>query len=127
MFRLFNRRKEKIVEIPRDPPEGLYQGVWEKKRMPSPGAQAYAWETLGLAPFTPIGPAVTTRVGIHPLPGTPQPVSLQAVPLDGIPTTAGQVIGQPLFDPASGFVNSAMPLIPRPFPFSPEPYAGQVI
>lgn len=126
MLKLF-RRKPKVVEIPRDPPEGLYQGVWEKRRMPSPGAQAYSWETLSLAQFTPIGPAVNTRIGIQPLPGTPQPVALKAVTLDGVPTTAGQVIGQPLFDPSQGFVNSNIPYGNTPFPFSTEPQAGQVI
>lgn len=124
----FFRKKKKVVEIPRDPPDGLYQGVWEKKRQPSPGAQAYAWETLGLSQFTPIGPAVTTRVGIAPLPGTPQPyIRGKAVSLQGVPTTAGQIIGQPLFDPASGFVANPMPLVNNPYPFSSEPAAGQVI
>lgn len=126
MFNLF-RRKPKVVEIPRDPPEGLYQGVWEKKRQPSPGAQAYAWETLGLVQFVPSGPSITVRRGISVLPGAPQPAIGLAVPLNGVPLTAGQVVGQPLYDPAQGFVNSNMGYNQNPFPFSSEPKAGKVM
>lgn len=126
MFGFFRKRR-KVVEIPRDPPEGLYQGVWEKKRQPSPGAQAFAWETLSLAQFVPAGPSITVRQGIRPLAGTEQPYVGQAVNLDGVPTTAGQMVGQPLYDPNNGYVGSGLPIYNNPFPFSSEPDGGRAI
>lgn len=126
MFGFF-RKPKKVVEIPRDPPEGLYQGVWEKKRQPSPGAQAFAWETLSLAQFVPSGPSITVRQGFKPLPGTQQPYVGQAVNLDGVPIVAGQMVGQPLFDPNSGYVGSGLPIVNNPFPFSSEPAGGRAI
>lgn len=126
MFGLF-KRKKKRVEIPRDPPAGLYQGVWEKKRQPSPGAQSFAWESLGLAPFTPIGPSIHVREGIRPMAGVMQPAVGQAVWLDGVPTTAGQVYGQGLYDESSGgFVRSGMPIINDPFPARHDPIGGKI-
>jgi hypothetical protein len=126
MFGLFNKRRNKVVEIPLDPPDGLYQGVWEKKRMPSPGAQAYAWETLGLSQFTPIGPGVTVREGYRVTAGADQPMVGLAVMLEGVPTSAGQIYGQPLFDPNVGaFTNSPMPIYNNPYPYSSEPYGGK--
>lgn len=123
----FFRRKKKI-EIPsNDPPAGMYQGVWEKKRQPSPGAQAYAWESLGLSEFTPIGAGVHTRIGIRPLPGANQPAIGLAVALNGVPTTAGQLFGQPLYDPALGYTRSSDPAVNVPFPFSSEPIGGRAI
>lgn len=127
MFGLFRRKRAKVVEIPRDPPPGSYQGVWEKKRQPSPGAQAFAWETLSLAQFTPAGPSITVRQGFRVLSGADQPYVGQAVSLEGVPTTAGQVVGQPLFDPENGFVSSGMPIYNNPFPFSSEPDGGKAI
>ena len=126
MLNLF-RRKKKVVAIPKQAPGDLYQGVWEKKRQPSPGAQAYAFETLGLAQFTPIGPAVAAREHINPFPGTPQPYVTKAVVLDGIAITAGQIYGQPLYDPSQGYVGNGMPVINNPFPYSPEPVGGSTL
>lgn len=84
-----------------DPNDGYpdYKAVWERKAMPDPGAQNYAWESLGLEPFSPIGPGVRVRIGITPL--FSQIYTQQAGFLTGIPTTAGQMFGQPLFDPAA--------------------------
>ena len=126
MLRLFKRAKKK-VEIPRDPPPGMYQGVWEKKRQPSPGAQAYAWESVGLAQFTPIGPSVHVRQGINVLPGAQQPYVGQGVWLDGVPTTAGQVFGQQLYDPNSGYTSGLPPTFNSPFPYSSEPMGGSIL
>lgn len=124
MFGLFKRKK--AVLIPRDPPPGGYQGVWEKKRQPSPGAMAFAWETLGLEQFTPIGPGVHVRQGFQVTPGVPQPATGQAVWLDGIPTNAGQVYGQALYDPSTGYTTGATPIYNNPFPFSSEPAGGSL-
>lgn len=127
MLGLFAPKKPKRVKIPPDGSMTTFQNVWEKKRMPSPGAQAYAFESLGLVQFTPIGPSVNVRQGIVPVPGAPQPVSGLAVPLNGIPTTAGQIMGQQLYDPAVGYAQSIMPIYNSPFPYSNEPPAGQII
>jgi hypothetical protein len=91
--------KRKAPPVDPNAGEGNYLNVWERKDMPDPGAQAYAWETLGLEPFSPIGPGVRTRIGIKPL--FAQVYTEQAVILNGIPTTAGQIFGQPLFDPSA--------------------------
>lgn len=80
-----------------DETPGTYHAVWEQKRMPDPGAQPFAWEALGLPPFTPIGPAVANRDQIRAT--FSQLYSLQAVPLQGMPIVAGQIFGQPLYDP----------------------------
>lgn len=40
----------------------FYKFTYERKRLPSPGAQNYAYETLGLVEFSPIGPAEMNRL-----------------------------------------------------------------
>lgn len=130
MFNIFRKKKPRIVMIPLDPPEGMYQGVWEKKRQPSPGAQAYAWESLGLPQFTPIGASVVVRQALMPTAGVLQPYVGQAVPLQGMPTTAGQIYGQPLFDNSSegnGYTSSPTPINALPFYLGREPFGGQAI
>lgn len=80
-----------------------YRSIHEGKAQPSPGAQAYAWETLGLPAFTPIG------AGNHAMSKRPRPFSASA-PLFtqqgartiGVPLTAGQFILQPLLIPEGG-------------------------
>ena len=130
MLRYFRRAKKKIVEIPHDPPPGYYQGVWEKKRQPSPGAQAFAWETLGLAQFTPIGPTVNVRKPFNVTPGTMQPAVGLAVTMNGVPTVAGQIFGQGLYDQSaggSGYTTGPGMLVNEPFPFSSEPSGGKTL
>lgn len=99
MFGLFGRKKKVSVKIPASGGELPFQQVWKRKRLPGPGSGNYAFETLGLAAFTPSGPSVATRTPINPLAGGDQLYVMQAVGVDGIPTVAGQVISQPLFDP----------------------------
>ncbi len=127
MFGFFRKKKDKIVLEPINPPDGLYQGVWEKKRQPSPGAQAYAWETLGLSPFTPIGPSIFVRRGFTAVSEILQPYVGQAVPLQGTPTVAGQIYGQPLFDQANGYTSSPTPVNNLPFYIGREPMGGQAL
>jgi len=76
-----------------------YHGVHRQKGLPDPGAQNYAWETLALPAFTPIGPgihAISQR--LMPL-GPPPMISQQGGIVTGIPTQAGQFIHQPLLNP----------------------------
>ncbi len=130
MLGFFRKKKARIVEIPRDPPEGMYQGVWEKKRQPSPGAQAYAWETLGLPQFSPVGPSITVRQGLAVVAESIQPMVGQAVPISGIPTTAGQIFGQQLFDSTAeggGYTSPVNPINAQPFYIGREPFGGQVV
>lgn len=73
--------------------------TWIQKRLASPGAMNYAFETLALAESTAIGPAIRQR----------QFWAIQQAPLfvegPGRPTSGyggvaqGQYISQPLFDP----------------------------
>lgn len=75
-----------------------YKAVFERKPMPDPGAQNYAWETLALPAFTPIGPG-NVAIAMRPLPFGPPPLlTQQGAIVRGIPTTAGQIIGQPLIN-----------------------------
>jgi hypothetical protein len=76
---------------------GTYKAVWQRKPMPDPGAQNYAWESLAMAQFAPSGPSVATRKPIISTMG--QMYVGKAVVLNGIPTMAGGIVGQPLMDP----------------------------
>lgn len=99
MFGLF--KKKRTVVIPRK--KGPFHLVWHKTHQPSPGVMNYAYETLALFPVTPAGPTVNVRQPHRFNPLQPlQPVVTNAVPVQGIPTTAGQIFGQPLFDPDTG-------------------------
>jgi len=96
---LFTRPKnEKPVQLIGD---GFYQAVYSNREfnLPLPGAQAFAWETLGLVEFSPIGPSVVPDRSIRP---TENGVFAGlAITVAGIPMQAGQIVGQPLFDPSA--------------------------
>lgn len=86
--------------------EGMFH--WVKKRLPSPGTGNYAFSTLSLYELSPIGPAVAARVLFQ----TVQPPQLYlngqlvgTVGLGGL--VAGQMISQPLLDPATGTYGGA--------------------
>lgn len=73
---------------------------WARKRLPSPGVQNYAFESLGLPEFNPIGPSVAARSIIRTLAGPQQYLPASAIPIAGIGgLAAGQVILQALYDP----------------------------
>jgi hypothetical protein len=114
---LFRRkRKEKVSLPPKSSALGLVHMEWERQRQPSPGAMAYAWETLGLVPFSPIGSGIPATFHFRPLLSAPQPYSLKAVALDGVPTVAGGIMGAPLYNPTTGaFHSSANPFGGSPF------------
>jgi len=79
-----------------------YRGVHRDTPQPDPGAGSWAWNTLALPAFTPIGPgvhAISQRV----MPLGPAPmIAQQGAIVVGIPTTAGQYIHQPLLNPLTG-------------------------
>ena len=77
----------------------LYKAVFERKQQPDPGAQAFAWETLALPAFTPIGPGV---LAISKRPHAfyaPPAYGFAGTVIVGLPYIAGQYILQPLIDP----------------------------
>jgi hypothetical protein len=78
-----------------------YKAVWRDKtaNLPDPGAQAFAYETLGLVAFPPSGPSIVANAWrMHAFYSSPS-VSRAAVRTIGIPTVAGQIFSQPLLDP----------------------------
>lgn len=123
---MFKRRK-KVKREPADAPAGAFAHVWERKKQPSPGAQNYAFESLGLVQFTPSGPSVAVREPIVPLQRGPQPVVGQSVITNGVPTVSGQLYGQPLFDPNAGYVASPSPIINVPYQKTADPIGGQLL
>lgn len=78
--------------------EGIYH--WTKKRLPTPGAQNYAFESLGLVEFTPIGAGLGNRMQLAVLQPPQVYIQSQAVPTTGFGgPVAGQMALQPLIDP----------------------------
>ncbi len=84
-----------------------YKQVWERKELPSPGAMNYAYETLALKPDSPISGAVAQRKTFSLF--GPQVYKYQDAWLAGVPLVSGQIFGQPLYDPQSGYVGGNMP------------------
>ncbi|MDR3562356.1 MAG: hypothetical protein P4N59_13125 [Negativicutes bacterium] len=69
-----------------------------KRRQPGPGAMAFGLDSFRAAAFCPWGPATRTMAAYRV---TQPPQSAQGlnVPVDGLGgLTAGQIVGQPLFD-----------------------------
>jgi len=85
---------------PPDTP-GSFTPVWEQKPQRTPGAQAFAWETIQMAAFTPLGPGVHAwRKRLKPFPAAPAWTSPSTV-IVGLPRIAGQYVLQPLINPYS--------------------------
>lgn len=101
----------------------MFHMAWENKhgRLPEPGAEAWAYESLALFEQSPIGPSVIIQ---EPLQSTTAGLFAgQAVPLQGIPLVAGTVQQAPLFDPDTpgGSVNypdQISPLVAHNIPVS---------
>jgi hypothetical protein len=105
---------------------GLFHLTYERKAMPSPGIPAYAYETLGLAVFTPIGAGIATRTPLRF--ATPTTLYNKAVPLAGMPIVTGALVKGPLFNPDSGgFAMSPAGMINDPFPRELTQAAGVAI
>lgn len=76
---------------------GTFKNVWEEKELPGPGTGNFAYETLSLFNLTPIGPGVRAREQIRSI--GKQLYVLQSAPVVGVPLVAGQIVGQPLYNP----------------------------
>lgn len=102
----FSRRKtppqnvdEQVVQSTHSRFNPLWQFAYEWKRLPSPGAQNYAWENLGLVEFSPIGTGTSNRMAIRPL-QPQQDYAHFATYLQGLGGVAqGTIYGQPLISP----------------------------
>ncbi len=112
MFGWF-KKKGRVV-IPRHAADSGYRQVWQRKRLPGPGAMNMAFETLQLAQFPVSGPSIAVRDKMSVI--QPQQLAVEkSVSIAGIPTTAGQVLGQPLFDPKSGMGIGVQPMNNVPY------------
>jgi len=89
----------------RKPAFSINYGATEQ---PSPGAQAYAYESYALPPFPVSGPTIATRTPIRP---TTSPMYvLQSIPIASYGgTVAGQMVAQPLFNPYGVGYSNAPP------------------
>lgn len=108
------RNPEDVVD---DPPvrfrfaTGTYHAVWENKAQPDgAGAYRYAWESLDLAQFSPIGPGTAVRRQIRETQPGGYWFSSKQVVENGIPTIAGQLLHEPLIDPERGYVPDGLTL-----------------
>ena len=72
--------------------------VWQHKRQPGGGAREFAYETLGLSPYTPIGAGVAQRTFWGYL--APQAWANLAISTTGLGgVVSGNARMQPLYDP----------------------------
>jgi hypothetical protein len=80
-----------------------YSPTWERTSLPSPGVQTYAWETLGLMPFSTMAIGTGIEYG-KPLRAitTPGFIQQQTLTVQGIPLQSGAFVSQPLLDPETG-------------------------
>lgn len=114
------------LTVPTSADLGLFHLVYERKRQPSPGIPAYAYETLGLVVFTPIGAGVAVRQPRTTL--MPATLYNKAVPLAGLPTVSGSLVKTPLINPDSpGYALSPAGIINQPFPKELTQAAGEAL
>lgn len=73
----------------------------QRPRIPQTNTGNYAYVTLGLAEFSPVGPGVVKRQSIKALASNGKPlVYFQAVPMQGLGgLVQGQIFGTPLINP----------------------------
>lgn len=99
----FSRKKappQNVAQMAAQSPVTRFNPNWaftyERKRLPSPGAQNYAFENLGLVEFTPIGPAEHNRLQWQVTAGQPAYAGL-AVWQQGLGgVVQGTIYGYPL-------------------------------
>jgi hypothetical protein len=125
---MFWRKPKKAVVVESgNPNDGWFHMLWSRQAMPDPGAQNYAFESLGLVGFTPIGPSVSTREPFQPILSAPQPYAGKAVVLNGMPTVSGQIMFAPLNDPNAGYTSEIQPLGNLPYNRHMPTPAGEII
>jgi len=100
-------RKKHPADIVDGPPvrfsfaPGTFHLAFEKKRQPDEGgAHEYAYESLALEQYSPIGPGTAVRQQIRALQPGGLWLTSNQVWQNGVPTTAGQIAYAPLVDPA---------------------------
>lgn len=93
-----------------DEREGTFAIIHENKRQPTPGAMSYAYESLALPVFEPVGRAQVVKEPRKTF--FAQTYTALAVRTNGVPITAGQVIMQPLYDPNDGYTSGTPINIP---------------
>ncbi|MDE2102817.1 MAG: hypothetical protein KGL39_36570 [Patescibacteria group bacterium] len=87
-----------------------FEIAYERQNLPDPASGNYSYETLGLVRFPPSGPSVAVRQPLNTL--FSQMIAGFVVKLSGIPTTSGQLLGQPLYDPNAGYTRPTPMNIP---------------
>lgn len=81
-----------------------YKRVWEHRDLPGAGANQWAWETLALPMYTPIGAGTQNKRQFRATASNPVMVAVQGitiVPIGGAPIQGdmiGQFMTQPLMD-----------------------------
>ena len=60
-----------------------------------------SWTAMQLAPFSPIGTGIQPDAGLNSL--KPADLATYMWTPTGLPTVAGQIVHQPLFDPQTGY------------------------
>lgn len=104
MVRLMGPHPPPAVDAPGLTPGARFSGWighWHVYRpQPNPGADAFAYDALGLTEFSPIGPADINRGGIYPFEAHSTLFAGLALPTSGLGgLVSGQFIGQPLLVP----------------------------
>lgn len=76
---------------------------WVRKRLPTAGAQNYAFESLGLVERSFIGAGVSPALHLNKMQNQPSYVGVNSVVVNGLGgLVAGQLILQGLYDPNTG-------------------------
>ena len=80
----------------------LYSPAWEQRPLIGIGdTPQYAYQTFQLAPFSPIGTGIQPNGFLNSL--RPADLATYNWKPTGLPTVAGQMVHQPLFDPQTGY------------------------
>lgn len=91
---------EQVVQSPLSRFNPFRANVYERKTLPGPGAQNYAYENLGLYEQSPIGPAVANRKAIKPLSISAPLFAVFGTYTQGLGgVVQGTLYGQPLSSP----------------------------
>lgn len=106
---------QNVQQIALQSPNTRFKGAnwaftYERKRLPGPGAQNYAYELLGLVEFSPIGPAERNRLQWQVVQPSPQYAGFDLY-LQGVGgLSQGTMYSAPLIDPSSPYGSGASPM-----------------
>jgi hypothetical protein len=100
---LYKNKPRDKVTIPAKPSLGLFHVVFTRSQQPTPGTEDMAYRSLALPKESPVGAATVPQQAIR---ATAKPVvQMPTTMTEGLPTQAGTVRLQPLFDPSTGNYN----------------------